>query len=161
MSQSSSPIARLRRAWEVLSPKPMGKAIFSRLFGVLVPYTGSIRADVLELRPGYAKLLMRDRRKLRNHLNSVHAIALLNLAEATSGLAMNFGLPDSARAIVTNLSMAYTKKARGPITGECDIAIPDCSVSAEHQIQAVLRDAAGDVVATATATWLVGPRPTN
>lgn len=159
MSQSSSPIARLRQAWERLAPLPAGKALFSRMFGLLVPYTGSIGARVVELRPGYAKLVMRDRRGVRNHLNSVHAIALMNLAEATSGLAMNFGLPESARAIVTNLSMAYTKKARGPITAECDAAIPDASVSAEHQIQAVLRDAAGDVVATLTATWLVGPRP--
>ena len=154
-----SATATLRRTWETLSPLPGGKGLFSRLFGKLVPYTGTIRPEVLELRPGYARLRMRDRKGLRNHLNSVHAIALMNLAEATSGLAMNFGLPDSARAIVTKLEIEYLKKARGVLTATCDCGVPDAGVDREIVIQADITDAAGEVVARAFATWKVGPKP--
>lgn len=150
---------QLRQAWDSLSTKPFGKQVFSFMFGRMVPYTGTIGAQVVELRPGYAKMVLADRKGVRNHLNSVHAIALANLGEATSGLAMNVGLPEDARAIVTGLSIAYTKKARGTITAECRVEIPDYSVQAEHQIQAVMTDEAGDEVARLTATWLVGPRP--
>ena len=156
---AASPVAMMRKAWDTLSAKPGGKVLFSRLFGTLVPYTGSIKPEIVELRPGYAKLRMRDRKAVRNHLNSVHAIALINLAEATSGLAMNFGLPESARAIVTKLEIEYLKKARGTLTATCECGIPDTSEDRELQITADIANEAGEVVARAIATWRVGPKP--
>ena len=146
------------RLWRTLSPLPAGKWIFSRLLGFKVPYTGSVWPRVEELRPGYARVSMRDRRAVRNHLHSIHAIALANLAEVTSGLAMVVGLPERARSIVTGFSIQYLKKARGPLMAECSTPIVDASVEGQHQIESVVRDAVGDVVAKATAHWLVGPR---
>jgi acyl-coenzyme A thioesterase PaaI-like protein len=149
----------MQKAWASLSPKPGGKALFSMLFGTLVPYSGSIKPEIVELRPGYAKMRMRDRKAVRNHLNSVHAIALMNLAEATSGLAMNFGLPENARAIVTKLEIEYLKKARGTLTSECSCGVQEVTEDREVQIVADISNEAGEVVARAIATWRVGPRP--
>lgn len=157
----ANPVATLKAMWARLSPLPGGKAVFSILLGRVVPYTGSIGARVEELRPGYARVVLRDRRAVRNHLRSVHAIALANLAEEASGLAMMFGLPDSARGILTGFSIEYLKKARGRLTAECEIAIPDVSVQAEHEIEVAIRDEAGDVVARARPTWLIGPRQSS
>ena len=158
MSQAS-PVVMMRKAWAAMSPKPGGKALFSRVFGALVPYSGSIKPEILELRPGYARMRMRDRKAVRNHLNSVHAIALMNLAEATSGLAMNFGLPASARAIVTKLEIEYLKKARGTLTATCECGVPDVAEDRELQVTADIHNEAGEVVARAIATWRVGPKP--
>jgi acyl-coenzyme A thioesterase PaaI-like protein len=153
----SAPGAILRR-WQRLSPLPGGKALFSIGVGLMAPYTGTIGARVLALEPGHARVRMRDRRRVRNHLRSVHAIALMNLAEVTSGLAMLAGLPDEARAILTGLSIEFKKKGRGPLVAECATPIPDWRVRGEHVLEPVVRDQAGDVVAQATARWLVGPK---
>jgi len=157
MSKPRTPAARLRALWAKLSPHPGGRALFSRALGFMIPYTGSIRPTVLELRPGYAKVQMRDRRAVRNHLQSIHAIALMNLGEVTTGLAMSLAMPDGARGIVTGLSMQYLKKARGLLTAECTAPPFDASVSAQHDFHADILDENGDVVARATAHWLVGP----
>jgi acyl-coenzyme A thioesterase PaaI-like protein len=157
MPKSSSPGARVRALWERLERIPGGKRLFGRVLGRMAPYTGSIRPIVLELRPGYARIQMRDRRAVRNHLNSIHAIALMNLAEVTSGLAMLVGLPADTRGIVTGLSIEYLKKARGLLTAECETGPIDVGEEREVRLEAVIRDQSGDVVARATARWLVGP----
>jgi acyl-coenzyme A thioesterase PaaI-like protein len=56
------------------------------------------------------------------------------------------------------LSIEYVKKARGRLTAECDCEIPSGSERRHYEVSGVIRDADGDVVARATARWLVGPR---
>jgi len=143
--------------WQRLSPLPGGKWLFSRLVGIAIPYTGSIRPRVETLEPGHSRVRLNDKRRVRNHLKSVHAIALANLAEFSTGLATLSGMPPGSRAILTRLNVEYHKKARGTLTAECRTSPPTVSEEQSHQVSAEIFDAAGDCVATGHATWLIGP----
>lgn len=149
---------RLLQLWRKLSPLPGGTKLFSFLLGRQVPYTGTVRPHILELRPGYARAEMNDRRVVRNHLNSIHAVALVNLAEVVGGLAMLTGLPNEMRGIVTGLSIDYKKKARGRLTAESSVPPLHSAVDTELQVVSAVRDASGDVVAEMTVRWRVGPQ---
>jgi uncharacterized protein (TIGR00369 family) len=148
----------IRDMWVRTQSLPRGKRLFSVLLGRMVPYTGSISPRVEELREGYARVSMADRRRLRNHLRSIHAIAVMNLAEVTGGLALNYGLSADARAILTGLSIEYLKKARGRLTAEATIQLPRTNERSEHEFETIVRDETGDEVARARARWLVGPK---
>lgn len=155
--RSMSAPALIREGWKLLSGLPGGRRLFSRLLGAAIPYTGSLGAEVAALEPGYARVLLRDRRAVRNHLRSIHAIALCNLAELTGNLALVYSLPDDSRFIVTALSIDYKKKARGVITGECRCTPPATAAKQAYELFVSLTDSSGAVVATATLKTLVGP----
>jgi acyl-coenzyme A thioesterase PaaI-like protein len=158
-STSSSPLSgdRVHRLWRRLAPVPGGRWLFNRLLGRLIPYSGALGAVVHQLEPGHARVVLSDRRGVRNHLQSVHAVALANLGELTSGLALNLALPPGVRGIVTGIEVEYHKKARGLLAAECRCVPPPPDATGEHRVTAHIRDATGDEVATFTARWMLGP----
>jgi acyl-coenzyme A thioesterase PaaI-like protein len=153
-SPSTTPILTW---WRRLKAVPLGRTMFGFALGIAVPYSGSISAAILELEPGHARLEMPDRWRLRNHLRSVHAIALANLGELTSGLAMTCALPPTVRGIVTGIEVAYLKKARGRLFAESRCVVPEVASPLDHDVRADITDAAGDVVARVTVHWRLAP----
>jgi uncharacterized protein (TIGR00369 family) len=122
----------------------------------MAPYSGSIGARVEELARGRSRVSMADRRAVRQHLGSVHAVALVNLAELCGNLAVAYSLPDGMRFIVAGLSIEYLKKARGRITATCELDLPPLDEKREIQVPVSLKDPKGVEVARATLRTLIG-----
>jgi len=153
-----SPGANLLRAWRRTQVVPLGHHLFSWFVGRMAPYTGSMGAVVRDLEPGYARITLRDRRTVRNHLASIHAVALANLGELATGLAVTTALARGVRGIPVRLSVAYLKKARGTITAECRSAPRrEITEPTDHSAVAKLTDRDGDLVAEVEAVWRLGP----
>jgi acyl-coenzyme A thioesterase PaaI-like protein len=156
MPQSIGP--GLRKYWHRLAALPAGRQLFSRLLGQFAPYTGRLGATVDVLQPGRCVVVLKDRRRLRNHLDSVHAMALANLGEMVTGMALMNSLPENTRGILKRFEIDYRKKARGLLTAECCCDIPANNQAREVAVSGDIRDTAGDVVSVVTAHWLIGPQ---
>ena len=158
-ARPDAPGQRVLGLWRRCEHLPFGRALFGMVFGTMVPYSGSIGATVLTLEPGHARLALRDRRAVRNHLGSVHAVALTNLGELASGLAMTTALPAGVRGIVLRIESEYTKKARGTLVAEARVSVPEVKGPTDHEVRAEICDASGAVVATIRVHWRLGLVP--
>ena len=152
---NESPGDKILSTWLRLKDKPFGKRIFSRGVGKLAPYTGTIKALVTDLQPGYCHSFLKHRRSNMNHLRSTHAIALINLGEMTSGLAVLSGLGSQIRGILTNLEMEYIKKAKGDLTATCKCEIPAVEDNLKYVVTTTIKDCDNDVVAVGKFHWLL------
>jgi len=133
--------------------------MFSRMLGLMVPYTGKLGARVLTLDAGHVVVELKERWAVRNHLRSVHAMALANAGELATGLAMLGSLPPTVRGILTAFEIDYVKKARGRLLIESRCDVPEVTTDEEYEAVATITDASGDIVSTARATWRLGPVP--
>ena len=102
--------------WNKVSPMPMGTRVFSLLFAQKAPYFASIRPRFTVIEPNRAALLIPKRRRVQNHLGTVHAIALCNGLEAAMGALAEATIPADKRWIPKGMEVAYTAKADSDIT---------------------------------------------
>ena len=152
-SNKKTPGLLLLKLWSRLNGWPGGRWLFHRVLFWNVPYTGSIHGQVEVLQPGYCRVSLRERRRLQNHLRSIHAIALANLGEMTSGLAMLTGLPSNVRGIVVHLAIDYFKKARGNLVAESHCRLPQVDGEVTWEVITEIQDQVGDTVARTTTRW--------
>ncbi len=159
---------RLMSLWNRCQRLPLGQKVFSRVICWAAPFTGTVRPLVTDLKPGRSTIRMRERRRVRQHLKSVHAGALFTLAEGASGLAMMSWVPDDARAIVTSMKIQFHKKGRGWLTAVGSCTVPDLKNGAqsadndrEVTVSIQVTDTAGDQVCSAEALWKVRTRSHN
>lgn len=146
------------KLWTSLSPKPLGKWLFTKIICWKAPYFGSIAPRFEELRPGAARVSLTKRRAVHNHIQTVHAIALCNLAELGAGTMMEASLPRSMRWLPKGMSVQYLKKAETDVVADCvtdDIAE---GPAREVVVVCTLNDTRGNVVATAQINMWVSPR---
>lgn len=146
-----------------LAPKPAGRWLFSRLVCLKAPYFSSIspRMDVLE--PGRGVATLRHRRRVTNHIGSVHAIALCNLAEFVGGLTCDVSIPPGMRWIPKGMTVEYRKKAMGTMRATATPEFEPMPSQAGYELPLLVdvTDAAGDSVFHARIAMWVSPKPTR
>jgi len=68
------------------------------------------------IEPNRAELVIPKRRRVHNHLGTVHAIALCNGLEAAMGALAEVTIPADKRWIPKGMEVSYTAKATGDVT---------------------------------------------
>ena len=102
--------------WQRLGRLPLGDRLFSVAFGRKAPYFASIRPRFTVVEPHHVELVIPDRRRVHNHLGTVHAIALCNGLEAAMGALAEVSIPRGRRWIPKAMEVSYTAKADSDIT---------------------------------------------
>ncbi len=102
--------------WNRSSALPLGERVFSFLFAQKAPYFASVRPRFRTLEPNHVELVVPKRRRVHNHLKTVHAIALCNGLEAAMGALAEATIPADRRWIPKGMEVAYTAKATGDVT---------------------------------------------
>ena len=145
-------------AWHRLEAKPFGKTLFSRAICFKAPYFSSIAPRFAELGPGRARVSMRKRRAVQNHIGTVHAIAMCNLAEIAAGTVTEVSIPETMRWLPKGMTVEYLKKAETDVEAVATLASVEDGAARDVPVTVEVKDAAGQLVCRAVITMWVTPR---
>lgn len=152
----SAALALYRR----LSPWPGGRWLYARLICFKAPYFATIAPCFVALNHGRCEITMRDRRRVHNHIGTVHAIALCNLAELCGGMLTDASIPVPMRWIPRGMTVEYLAKAKGTMHAVATPDIPAAEAPAGYAwpVKVSVRNDAGEEVFRARIEMWLSPR---
>jgi acyl-coenzyme A thioesterase PaaI-like protein len=153
--------SRLLSTWRRLSRTATGRWLFSRLVCWKAPYFRTIRPQFELLEPGRCELTIGKRRAVLNHIGTVHAIAICNMAELAAGSATDVTIPVSHRWIPKGMTVEYQRKATTGLRAIASLKIDDLGAGTEVPVTVSVTDQNGEqVVAAVIRMWITRRRET-
>lgn len=140
-----------------LSRLPGGKFLFSKAIGFGAPFFGKIKPNVIDLRPGYCEVEIKDRWGVRNHIGTVNAGALCSLAELTGGMALDSIVPNQLRWIPRGMTVRYIKKASGTLNATSQLEAKDLQ-EGDIIVPISVKNREGDEVFAAEITFYLSKK---
>jgi acyl-coenzyme A thioesterase PaaI-like protein len=139
---------------------PAGHWLFSRAVCFRAPYFATIAPRFTALEPGRCEVQIRDRRRVHNHIGTVHAIALCNMAELSAGVMTEASLPASMRWIPKGMSVEYLKKARGTMRAVATPEVPIVEATSGYDLPVAVsvHDPRGEEVFRARIMMWLSPK---
>lgn len=146
--------------WNRLATRPGGRWLFSRMVCLKAPYFSSIRPTFVDLRPGRAEVTIKKRRAVFNHIGTVHAIAMCNMAELAGGTMTDVSVPATHRWIPRGMTVRYLLKATTDLRA---VAIPESPFpgpgeSADCLVRVEVTDTEDALVFDAGIMMYISPR---
>ena len=144
--------------YQRISGFPGGRWLFTRIVCFRAPYFGSIRPQFVELRPGIARVSMKKRRSVQNHIGGVHALAMGNLCELAAGMMTEVTMPRNMRWIPRGMTIQYLRQARSDVSAEARLELREYNQKEDVVVDVEVMDREGTRVVRAKITMYISPR---
>ncbi len=108
---------RLRRTLGSLDrfPASLRGWLRTKAIGRTIHFVGTAGLGIDELSAERAVISIVNRRRVQNHIGTVHAAAMALVAETASGLALGMHLHDGAVPVIKRMSIDYVRRAKGDL----------------------------------------------
>lgn len=133
------PANRLARTLQPLEHLPTALRVRARslVMGQIVPFVGTARLRIEELSDRRAVVSVKNRRRVQNHLHTVHAAAMALIAETASGFVVGMNVPDDRVPVIKSMRVDFLKRARGAMRAVAELT--------DEQRAAIAREQKGEV----------------
>lgn len=130
----------------------VGNELFTKKICEIAPYFSTIDPQFVDLRQGYSEVTMPNTRKVHNHLGTVHAIAMCNLAEIAAGIMTDVSIAETCRWIPIGMTVKYLAKAKTALRAIAKGQHIDWNTPGDKEVPVSITDTEGVKVCTALIT---------
>lgn len=148
-----------------LNKLPNGLRVWtlSTVIGRIVRFAGTANTRVEKLTPNECIIVLRNKKKVQNHIGSVHAAAMALMAESATGFITGLSVPDSRILVVRNLELEYVRRATGDMKAVASfsdeqIAFIKTTEKGEIEVPVKITDSTGEETTKARMVWAWTPK---
>lgn len=137
--------------------------LLSLLFGRAVKFAGTAAVQVEQLDQRRARLKLRNKTKVQNHIGSVHAAATALLGESASGFLLGMHVPDDKIPLLKSMQIQYLKRSTGHLMASAElddsqITLLQTAEKGEVSIRVTIKDQLGIEPVEALYIWAWIPK---
>ena len=132
-------------------PKWLSSRLLTWMFRFKVKLTGTVGIEVVETDLQRVVFRQKNRKKVQNHIGSVHAAGMALLAESATGFIVGTNLPSDKLPLIKTMKLDYVKRATGDMRAEAWLT--------NEQIQQLTSEEKGEVTVSVKVTDANGIEP--
>jgi acyl-coenzyme A thioesterase PaaI-like protein len=144
--------------YEKLKDLPFGKKLFTFMVCLNAPYFFSIKPKITKLKKNRCEVFIKKKRSVTNHIKTVHAIAMCNMAELSGGLMIEASLPKDKQWIPSGMTVQYLKKAETNLIAVSDGSNIDWNQTGTIIVPVEVKDVNNQIVFRADINMYVKER---
>jgi uncharacterized protein (TIGR00369 family) len=139
-------------------PRAWQRRLVTLGVGLTVPYLATSAVVFEHVSDASVTLSLQNRRRVQNHMKTVHASAMFLLAEAATGTVLNANLPEGTRFSTTHIEVDYLRRAEGDLTATATLsddqrALIRATPKGRLSVPVQVLDASGNEPATFVIEW--------
>ena len=144
-------------------PKSWQTPALSFVMGRVIPFAGTSGTRVEKLTPNECVIVMRNKKKVQNHIGSVHAAAMGLLAESATGFMTGMTVPDDRIIVIRTMELEYQQRAPGDMKAVASFSDEQVKFIQDNpkgdiSVPVVITDATGTETVKATMVWAWTPK---
>jgi uncharacterized protein (TIGR00369 family) len=144
-------------------PESVRTFALSKALGKVIKYVGTSGLRFEKVTPNECIVVIPNRKKVQNHMGSVHAAAMGLLAETATGFMTGLTVPDNRIIVIKSMNLEYLKQATGDMTAVATFSDEQVEFiknneKADINVPVVITDEKGIETVKATMVWAWAPK---
>lgn len=144
-------------------PSPIRSFALSKALGRVIRYVGTSGLRFEKLSANECIVVIPNRKKVQNHIGSVHAAAMGLLAETATGFMTGLSVPDNRIIVIKSMKLEYLKQASGDMKAVASynneqIQYIKNTEKGDINVPVVITDETGTETVKATMIWAWVPK---
>lgn len=121
------------------------------MFRYKVKLVGTCKIDIKETDMKSVTFFVKNRKKVQNHIGSVHAATMALIAESATGFVVGVNLPGDKLPLIKSMHLKYVKRAYGDMQAVATLT--------DEQIETLQTEPKGDFLVAVKVTDESGSEP--
>jgi uncharacterized protein (TIGR00369 family) len=144
-------------------PESIRTFALSKAMGRVIKYAGTSGLRFEKLTPNECIIVIPNRKKVQNHIGSVHAAAMGLLAETATGFMTGLSVPDNRIIVIKSMNLEYLKQATGDMKAVATFNDEQVDYIKQNEkgdinVPVVITDEKGIETVKATMVWAWAPK---